>query len=152
MNFWLYEKFDIETCLSFERINDRLNHVVEEDQLYFIYSPYTKPFHGSVELRDFKIKPTINGRNSFIPLIIGKTEESNSTTIIHIVMRPCISVLFFLTAWFIFCMKFFILSFSEQVSYIPLGMIMFLYVLSYCGFKYESVKAKKYIIDLLKSN
>lgn len=69
-----YNSFKIQTLLGKKDIEERLNHNVVSSITYPL-QPGTKEkplFRGSVSEDGFKIVRVIRGRNSFLPIVIGK--------------------------------------------------------------------------------
>lgn len=120
-----------------------------------------KPYEGSINGNSFSITRIIGYRNSFLPRISGEIEKDFDGSRINVKMRLHVVVIVFLFIWFggvgIGCsaalatgFKFGSQSF-EPMSLIPFGMLIFSYALVTGGFKYESIKSKKYLSQLFEA-
>lgn len=154
MKFLPKENITYETKLSEEEIIKRLADVIEPEKMFrggIFGNKSTKPYEGKIDADEFNIKRIISYRNSFLPRINGVIETHYDGTTIRVKMRVHTVVQVFLY----FCMgnvglgcielitKFFSDPVFTPASFIPSGMMLFVYVLAMGSFKYESNKSKK---------
>lgn len=104
----------------------------------------------------FSIKRIISYRNSFSPIIEGFISEDITGTIVRVKMRLHRFVLIFSICCFCFSLFATIASIKTMISdgfdiiYLtPFGMLIFLYLMVYGGFKFESMKVKEDIRSIL---
>lgn len=117
------------------------------------------PYEGSINGSSFKINRIIGYRNSFLPIINGVIEKDFNGTKIKVKMRLHTFVIVFMFIWFggvgIGCLAFLPMIFNSQdfesMVLIPFGMLIFGYALVTGGFKYESIKSKKYLAQLFEA-
>jgi len=120
-----------------------------------------KPYEGSVNGNSFSITRIIVYRNSFLPRINGIIEKDFNGNKINVKMRLHVFVIVFMFIWFggigIGCLAVLATGFKfgsqnfEPMSLIPFGMLIFGYALVTGGFKYESIKSKKYLAQLFEA-
>ena len=150
-----YNRFYIDSEKLPDEVLQRINDNTSKKKL-FSFSP-TKEFSGTVSNDGFQIQKNISYRNSFIPVIEGIVESSESGTIIDIKMRLNTIVFCFMCIWFvgvgIGCIA--VLSNIDSFSFhalIPFGMLIFGLALVNGGFWVEASKQKIKLIELLKKN
>ena len=118
-----------------------------------------KPYAGSINGNSFSITRIIGYRNSFLPRIKGSIKKGVGKTEVNIKMRLHPFVLVFMFVW---CggVGFGFLAFLtssigkgtfEPTILIPLAMLLFGYGLTTGGFKYESIKSRKYLAELFEA-
>jgi hypothetical protein len=159
MRFLPFEKLIIRSKISEEEVLRRINSLLEPKkkfQVGFFGSFSYGGYRGQINDKKFNIRRNISYKNSFLPEIIGNVERVNDDTVIKVVMRPHIFIIIFLSFWcFAVCFGF-ITSFSDDSNeilsslIIPIGLIIFAYLLTMAGFKFESNRAKKDIIKLFE--
>ncbi len=151
-----FDSFQIQINLSKQQIFRKLESVVEKPTWRILLWPFGKDhkiFAGKAYDSKFKMWRIIHYRNSFLPVICGRIDES----IIHVVLRLHWFVAIFMALWLSFPSIFFILSFfgnslpippEEKIKWISmrpvfLGFFIFGYVLCMVCFKLEAEKAKR---------
>lgn len=121
---------------------------------------HKKPYEGEVNGNQFRINRVIGYRNSFLPKISGRIEVSDNGSIVHILMRPNVLVLAFMTMWlgiagylFLGGLVIFLSSEHQTLSIVlvPGGMFLFGYSLLLGAFKYESIQSRKDLEKALKA-
>jgi len=150
------DRFQIQTSSDKEQIFKKLESVVEKPTWRILLWPFgkdLKTFAGKVYDPKFKIWRIIRYRNSFLPIVCGRIDES----VIQITMRLHWFVAVFMALWLCVPTIFFILSFfgnffpivpEEKIRWISmrpifLGFFIFGYVLCMICFNLEADKAKK---------
>ncbi len=161
MKFLPFENFYITTSLKPAEVQERLSQEVEPVQGFSFKNLFSARsgayFSGYVANGTFDFKRVIYYRNSFLPVIKGTTETYLNGSRVHVKMRMDISVIVFMGLWLgvigIAGLSFFIKNISnhevDNSSFISLGMFMLGYVLATGGFKFESIKAKNKLLELL---
>ena len=161
MSFLPYENLIFESNLTTEDLQDRINQNIESKKMLRIgfKNKNTKPYEGYLNGNSFEINRIIGYRNSFLPQIKGVITETNGVSRINVKMRLHILVYIFMTIWcggigfaligmLISCInnnKF------EPAIFFPFGMLIFGYLLTTGGFKFESNKSKKDLEKMLSS-
>ncbi len=147
-----YEKFQIESSLSVAEVLRRIARRTEKKQLFNFSS--SLPFSGDVTDRGFEITKNISYRNSFLPVIEGKVEQTKSGSRVTIAMRLHFAVMCFMFIWFsavsVGCIA--VLAHLDRFSMpmlIPFGMLIFGVALVSGGFWFEASKQKVMLIELI---
>jgi hypothetical protein len=163
MKFFPYERFKIKSHLSKSEAINRLNNVIEPKRYFRFFGSSEKPYQGKIEDSHFEISRIIGYRNSFLPMIKGDIESEISGCSILISMQPQIFVVAFMIFWlggvgffFLVILWSFISSLGQtsatdpSILLFPAGMFVFGYALLLGGFKFESVKSKKFFQELFE--
>ena len=163
MKYLPFEKLTYKTSLASEEILKRLRENIEPKKTFrmtgLFGSKDHKHYEGSIEGRSFSISRIIHYRNSFLPIIKGEIASKHDGTHIHIQMRLHTIALIFMALWCgILGLVFLVISFDslnegsfDPFLLIPLGMLLFGYLMTVGGFKYESGKSKKWLKDLFEA-
>ena len=163
MNLLPSEHIVYQSNLDSEAIRNRLSENVEPRKSYrkrgIFNSKAHKAFEGSIEGKSFNISPIIDYKNSFLPRISGHIEAAGNGTHIDVKMQLHPFVLVFMFVWVgivgMAFLGFLIMSLTQgtfdPLILIPLGMLLLGYGITVGGFKYESVKCKKYLADLFEA-
>ncbi|MFT6502226.1 MAG: hypothetical protein ACJASQ_002352 [Crocinitomicaceae bacterium] len=163
MKYLPFENITYKTKLESEEALNRLGNVIEAKKTFrmtgLFGSVNHNPYEGSIHGNSFKINRIIGYRNSFLPQITGVIEKDYSGTKIKVKMRLHTFVIVFLIIWVgivgIACLSFLSMMFTSQdfqpMNLIPFGMLIFVYALVTGGFKYESIKSKKYLAQLFEA-
>ncbi|QTE39895.1 hypothetical protein J3L18_12865 [Mucilaginibacter gossypii] len=164
MNWWPYEKFSIISPFSPDEIRARLAEQVSPPFTGSFFEQltnrYPTPFKGYVNISEFKIEPVVVGRNSFIPIIKGRIELSESGSIIYITMamQAAIShlmigvVIFLIIAGFGGSLQALKANDMDFLSFTPFGILMFIYLMVIYGFNSESNSCRTFLLELLEGN
>lgn len=140
-----FTKFYIQTARQQAENIKKIEQILCTDKLpwfSFNFDYKNKPFIGSISDNKFKIIPVIDGRNSFVPVIIGEISNDDQS-IITIKMRLHYSIMFILLFMTLTFLLLFILD--NNYSSIFILSITFLYTI------YESFKQiKKYKTEISK--
>lgn len=159
MKYLPFKNIIYKTKLSSEEVLNRLDKSVTK---HFRRSDTVahehKLFEGIIDGKSFKIQRIIGYRNSFLPQIIGHIENDRFETRISIRMKPHISILVFMTFYFVFIAIGLVALISYSINsgeikpfiFLPVGMFLFGYGLIVGGFKYESKKSKKQLLKLFE--
>ena len=162
MNFLPKETLTFKTKLTEDEIKARLVQAVEPEKFIrsgLFGSSNTKPYEGKITGSTFSIKRIIKYRNSFLPRILGSIERDIQGTSIKVKMRLHIFVLCFLFIWcsgaligLFFMAKNVIANKGfDPWFFMPIGMLLLVYVLTIAAFKYESRKAKNDLKTLFEA-
>ncbi|MCB0631755.1 MAG: hypothetical protein R2824_21465 [Saprospiraceae bacterium] len=156
MKFLPYENLTIRSELTTSELKQRLMAEIEPKKL--LRSPFKKnnlkPYEGNLTGDTFEINRIIHYRNSFLPVIKGRILSDAAGAKVEVKLRLNIMVQIFAAIWMvgvtIAFVAMLIASIREgqfgAVIFIPLGMLLFLYLMTTGGFKAESGRTKK---DLL---
>ena len=163
MKYLPFENITYQTKLDSEEILKRINEIIEPKKTFrmtgIFGSSDHKPYEGSVNGNSFSITRIIGYRNSFLPRIKGSIKKDFGKTVVNVKMRLHPFVLVFMFIW---CggvglgFLAFLTSSLEKGTFepailIPLAMLLFGYGLTTGGFKYESIKSKKYLAELFEA-
>ena len=162
MNFLPKETLTFKTKLKEDEVIARLSHSVEPEKFIrsgLFGSSNTKPYEGKITGYTFSIKRIIKYRNSFLPRIIGTVERDIQGTSIKVKMRLQIFVLAFLFVWcsgalvglFFIAKNVVINKGFDPWFFMPIGMLLLVYILTIAAFKYESGKAKNDLKNLFEA-
>jgi hypothetical protein len=155
-----FENITYRTKLDSEEIIKRINDSIEAKKTFRILGIFGnsnhKPYEGNINGNSFNISRIIGYRNSFLPRIKGEIEKGYGSTSINVKMKLHPFVLAFMCVWcggvglgFIAFLNSSIEKETfEPTIFIPFGMLIFGYGLTTVGFKYESIKSKKYLAKL----
>lgn len=160
--FLPYENITYRTKLKEEEVINRLNNFVEPEKIFrfnFFGNGSSKSYEGDILGNKFYINRIINYRNSFLPRITGTVRTEVYETTIKVKMRLSIFVVIFLCFWCIatcsFCFLGLFFSYKSNTFYngslVPLGMLLFAYCLTMGGFKFESYKSRKHLLNLFEA-
>jgi len=161
MKFLPYERLKIKTTLSSQEALKRLDNAIEPKRYFRLFGSGTKPYQGKVEGSHFEISRIIGYRNSFLPMIKGDVQTEIGGCTIYISMKPHIFIIAFMIFWlggiglaFLATLGPFVSSLGQistadpSLLLFPGGMLAFGYALFLGGFKFESIKSKKFFKDL----
>lgn len=152
MKYLPFERITYRTQLSEQEVITRLSGFVEPKK-FGLGRNYLKEYEGSIHNNNFEISRVIQYRNSFLPQINGRIQKGNDGVKIEVALSLHAFVLFFLIVWCSFALIFFIgVSIrairEKEISvelFLPLGMLLFVYVLTMAGFKSESKQSKEFL-------
>lgn len=158
MKYLPFERIVYRTNLSQQEIIKRLSDVVEPKKISFRRN-HTKDYEGSVDTDSFDISRVINYRNSFLPQIYGIIQKNNDRTEIQVTMSLDGFVFLFTIAWCLMASSFFVIVLMKGIRdkgitiefFIPLVMLLFMYVLTMVCFKIESQKSKEYLRKIFEA-
>jgi hypothetical protein len=156
MIFLPIEKITYKTILKEDEIINRLEDIIEPKKIFrgwLFCNNSTRPYEGEIKNNTFKLQRIIGYRNSFLPKIKGVIYNELGGTIIKVKMRLSVFVIVFICIWTI-GMGLGCIAFMTQplsfFTFIPFGLLLFMYALTMGGFKYESRKSKndlKYLFE-----
>ncbi len=164
MLFLPYERFVIKTHLDPKTVLARIDSIAERPTGILFYTDEGKPYLGKLRDNRFELSRYIRFRNSFLPVIKGRVNPDVNGSIIMVTMRVSICVIIFMSVWFGGIIYGF---FSGLVKIIQsgkwattnfegiaifLGFLLFGYLLTMVGFKYESMKSEDFLTDLLEAD
>jgi len=161
MNLLPYENFYIITQLKPAEVQERLETEIEPYAPFSFKKIFVRKsvyfFKGHAANGHFQIRHIIFHRNSFLPLIEGSTEIYLTGSRIHVIMRMHLLVTLFMCIWFGmvgFCAIAYLTGATANKFSLPplIASLMFLfgYGLMMWAFKYESIKAKDKLLELLE--
>lgn len=163
MKYFPFENITYETKLDLNEIKQRLSEVIEPKRNFRMTGVFGKNNHklyeGRINGNEFNITRIIGYGNSFLPIIKGKIEKGFNGTKVNVKMSLQPFIIFFMFIWFvgigIGCFAALAMMFNEErfepMSLIPFGMLIFGYAIVTGGFKYESIKSKKYLAQLFEA-
>jgi hypothetical protein len=147
-----FEKFEIRTAMSDTEILRKVAELTEWSSLRLVFFPPedSLPFVGTITGSGFKIRRIIRYRNSFIPVLCGRVE--NSTLFLTARLHAFVAV--FMSLWLSAVLFAFTSSFipgiDENSTTAPIAlrmgsgaMFLFGYLLCLLSFRFELKKAKK---------
>jgi len=150
---WRSMKFILESKKSKDEIIQVLKDNTSPCRSVF-YRNYADFFNGKIFEASFKIQRNINYRNSFLPVLIGEINETDSGTIITIKTRLNLFVIVFLCIWFggvsLGCLITPFADFEIQFRFIPYIMLITGILITILPYKYEIKRAKEKLEELLK--
>ena len=147
-----YQRLIFESPLSKEEVVRRLTLEVATRQFGWRWSDErTETFEGTVSEESFQINRIIRYRNSFLPVIQGRISPHARGVQIAVTMRLHVAVLIFSIVWLSFVgfgVTAFVSEFLETRrvevgALIPIGMMIFFYLMVTIGFGVEANKASK---------
>ena len=161
------EHYTLQSNLSIEEIRNRLSEIIAPKQAVsfsLFKNNSTKPYEGEVAGNTFSISRIINYRNSFLPFITGRIDSYSGQTFITIEMRMFMPVIIFMCIWlgatglvgllFLLSTLFKLKEVTQQdfsfVTFVPLIMFLFGWLLMFFAFKAESKKSKQFLLHLLE--
>ncbi len=165
MKYLPFENITYQTKLETEEILNRINEIIEPKKTFrmtgIFGSSDHKPYEGSINGNTFNLTRIISYRNSFLPRIKGDIVKDFGRTKVNVKMRVNTFVIVFMFIWLggvgIGCLAVLASGFKfggqnfEPMTLIPFGMLIFGYALVTGGFKYESLKSKKYLAELFEA-
>jgi hypothetical protein len=163
MKFLPTENITYKTRLKEEEVVKRLSDLIEPEKTFrfgIFSSGASKSYEGQINGQTFVIKRIIGYRNSFLPRINGIIERDFDGMTIKVKMRLNIFVIVFLCIWCggvgLGCIAFLIQAFGSSefnpATLIPFGMLIFVYLLTMGGFKFESNKSKKDLQNIFEAD
>ena len=158
-----HEKLTLETNLSKEEIGKRIAENTTDTPIRGFRwlqkgSASDRRFTGKISESGFDIEPNITYRNSFLPTIKGRIESDGIVSRIHLQLRLHA---FFRVFGFIWILIVIPVSITIIVAKITSGesvpfqrysiLLVFVLAVFIGGFKYESIKSRKFLIKLLEA-
>ena len=160
-----FEKLKLETSLSkdeiLKRLADNIESGIASRNWFTGSSSSSKYFEGNLYENGFRISRIITGRNSFLPEIHGKIEELRFGVTLELTLRMNVIAIIISTLWFagvfVACISMigvYLSSSSEGDSsaFIPFVMLIFGGVIVVGSFKYQSIAARKYLMQILEAS
>lgn len=147
-----YKKVLLITKLSQDQIKNRLSNIVEKESwtsAFRLRSNSQKSYIGKVLNNSFKIYRLFKGRNSFVPIIIGKFETSLIGTSISLKMRLHFIVNLIL-CWFaliVFIPSYNLYNLHKDKDALLIGLAIFLFIYSVTLYFFQS-ECRRSITDL----
>lgn len=159
-----YEKLTLETSLSQDEVLKRLAANIDPDKSrnWFTGSSSSRYyFEGELYESGFKINRIISYRNSFLPQINGEIKALRFGCTITLKLKLHLFVRIFGIIWFtgvfIACIATLSIIFAAPFSEINFAifaptMMFAIGCLAFVGgFKFESIKSRKFLLQLLKA-
>lgn len=163
MIFLPKENITYKTKLEPLEIINRLNNVIEPYKSFrlkgILSDKEFKEYEGEIINNTFNVKRIINYRNSFLPRIEGEIIKDLSSTKINVKMKLHSLVLFIMIIWISLTLIFFLFLLKEMIKvekfsfelFTFLLMLVFGFGITLGGFKYESIKSKKFFAKLFEA-
>lgn len=157
-----YEKFYFTTRFKPEEIQQKLERNIEPDKPFSIKDIFKREsvfyFTGFATNAYFEIKRIIFYQNAFLPRVKGLIEPDVNGSRVEIKMYMHILVMLFMCIWLggvtVGCVTLTVTMVInrhfEAPMLIPYIMFLIGYGVMMWGFKYESVKAKEKLLELLE--
>jgi hypothetical protein len=153
-----FDRFKIETTLTSDEVHNILAANVEPSQ-WLRFRGNRCPWEGEVMTESFRIRRIIRYRNSYLPLLRGHIIATSGGSIVEGTMTLQPIVLGFMIFWFSGVI---LLGGSMTVSLlahgawqpmalIPLGMLVFGWILTSGAFTFEARKARASLGEMLGS-
>jgi hypothetical protein len=152
-----YKRVIIQTPLTAENAARVLTKLVTPRPWYYLFwTRATTDFEGRISLDGFNINRSIRYRNSFLPILHGRFRPTTKGTAVDVrmVMHPFVVV--FLLFWCVILgIAFF--QFATQVlqggsisgrDLIPLGILVFIYVMVFLSFGIEAERATRILKEI----
>lgn len=150
-----YRKLELQSPLSAAVAMQILADSVEPKR-WFRFGPGMRPFEGTVAGLAFAMRRTDSSRNSFLPQIRGTITPNSGGSCIALTMRLHLGTLLFLLFWFsgllVVTLGFANAAFNEAAGWVaapPLGMFLFVWVLSASAFSLEARRTQELLTFLL---
>lgn len=160
-----YEKLTISSGYRAKEVLERIAEHTEMDMTF------KKRFLGRIKMRSdhayegivtdkgFEISRVIFYRNSFLPVIIGEVCDQPFGSEIHLTLRMNSVVIIFAMIWMGFvtlaCLGVLVAGIItgkfDRILMIPFGMWLFGVVLFLGGFKFESIRSRNHLMELLNA-
>ena len=146
----------IESLKSRHEIIQILKYNTHEDIpiLKVVYSEnvFNKFFRGNISGDSFKIQRCVIGQMGFVPLAYGTITENKKGTKISITIKRMKGINIFFSCWFGGLTLLMILIFIVNTKYffIPLGILIYGFLLNYIPYKTESKKAILKLQEIIK--
>lgn len=163
MRYLPFEDITYTTQLTPEEVVMRISQASESDDSFMLAERLSetglKPYEGVIRGLSFKISRKTGYLNSFLPIIEGKIERKSVGTTVNVKMRLNPFGIVFLILWvggvgFSFLihktMVFINQNFDPKLL-IHIGVLVFGYFLVLGGFKFESIKSKKYLAHIFEA-
>lgn len=151
MKYLPFDSFTIPSNRSYDEVHRILEREVMPKGSSVMSGVQQEPaFKGEVGEDHFKIMRNIRYQNSFLPIISGRIVDNYPGTNIHVRMRAAISVYIFMAIWFtaVGFGLYFTLREMVMMSFIPMIMLVFGYLLMFLGYKFEARKARRILEGL----
>lgn len=161
---WLipYERMTLETSLKDTEIKRRLSGYVAPVVSYMVQIKLSdKPFKGKVTSDGFEMMRVVNGRNSWLPLVIGKVESTTNVSYLNIKMRmhlvPLIVTILIIGMASLMGIHNVLFAISTGIRkwediIIPWGFVFIVYIYSTVVFQTEASYVKDFMTKLLQQD
>jgi hypothetical protein len=162
-HFIPHEKLTLETHISKEEILKRIAENTTDTPIRGFRwlqkgSAADRRFTGQISESEFDIEPNITYRNSFLPSIKGQIGSDGIVSRIHLQLRLHAFFRVFGILWLLIFVPVSIaiivakVSSGESVPFQRYSILLLVVLAAFMGgFKYESIKARKFLITLLEA-
>lgn len=157
-----FEKITIETGLRASEVEERLISIIETDpemrKRHWLTGSIksNKEFEGNIYQGQITISPIINYKNSFLPDISGRIKSLTFGSEIELKLKLKTPIVIFAALWFGIVGLVSLIMFMQILSgnfepgfIVPFIMLIFGYLVFTLGFKKESIKARKRIMEIV---
>ena len=162
MKFLPTENITYKTRLNEDEIIRRLSDHIEPEKTFrfgIFSSDSPISYEGQINGQTFNIRRITRYQNSFLPRIYGVLERDSDGLTIKVKMRLHIVIIVFLCIWCIGVGVVFITFLTQDLNrhennpetLIPIGMLLFAYLVTMGGFKFESNKSKNDLLKIFKA-
>ena len=161
-----YEKLTLETSLSKEEVDQRIRkNTSQKDTALWNWSLRRRSsdlfFNGFITETGYELNPNISYRNSFLPTIDVTVESLRFGSTIELKLQLNLIVKIFGLLWIsiisIVAITTLIVSITadnpedRNAFIVPMLMFVFAYAMFWGGFKYESIRSRKFLKKLLEA-
>jgi hypothetical protein len=161
MPFLPFEKLIYKTKIKEDEVIRRITDFMEPEKTFRfnLFQKTAKPYEGKINGRSFNLRRLIRYRNSFRPEIEGEISPDLNGTTINVKMRLHKAIIVFLCLWCGFVIYAFFGFLQESRTdpkfaaflLIPVGMLLFVYILTIAAFSHESSRSKSDLQKLLEA-
>ncbi len=140
----VYKYTSIETNLDSGLASTILDKTTGSQSPWFSFSRSNRFFQGSVSKSGFIIHRTIQGRNSFLPMLFGRFVHTDRGTkiVVHMTFHPLVWAFLVLTGYFVYIR---LAQIGADLStWLPFGIIFGAFgLVAVISFVIEAIKAEK---------
>ena len=121
-----YQRFCLETTASADDIVNGIEPFVTREGPAIPGALPSEVFSGRISPEGFKLIPVLRGgRNSFLPIIVGRFESTQRGTAVRVSMRLHVLVAVFLAFWITFVLSFGLVGIrGGPLGFVPVAAVM----------------------------
>jgi hypothetical protein len=151
-----YRAFELYSALPPGEVLQRIARVTEPRR-WIRFGSAAQPFEGAVEGSSFDLLRTISYRNSFLPRVRGSVRgiATGSRLAVTMTLHPAVMVFLFVWVGGVLTIGAGLVlgALNGQVefyfAFLPVGMLLFLWVLAVGAFTFEARKAERLLRELV---
>ena len=154
-----YKSININTSLTVDEAVQLVSEAIALPRSFFQgWGKAAREFEGTVSTSGFTISRAIRYRNSFLPILFGKFVPSAQGVRVEVRMTLHPLVIAFAVLWFTFVGGFLLLAIGSTLTtlkvdegiLLPIGMLLFFYLMVFLGFGLEANKAERFLSSLFE--